>query len=170
MHHRGGNDAHARWIVPNSFDELLLLKARLSERLRMHQHVLASTITQSLFDLDLVGSWHHDVPLIIVFRLEERIAQCNQIDLSHSRIIANVRVNEEEYRHIDRFSSIQFLFIEAETLNFGEIRRCDIGCDIVRRDADDVFFTQIGGGVESKRRFAGKNSDLPLLRRELPLQ
>lgn len=92
----------------------------------------------------------HDVK-VEVLHTEKSVGEYDSINFTHSGVINKIWINEEEYRHIDCFASIQSLLLKAEALNFAEIRghltrRHTVGCH-----ADDVFVALVRSSVESKR-------------------
>lgn len=52
---------------------------------------------------------------------EECIRQRYRINSPHRRIIHEIRIDEEEYRHIHRLAGIQPLLFKTKTLNLAEI-------------------------------------------------
>lgn len=107
---------------------------------------------------------------LIIFRFEKSITQRQLLNASHIRIIHKIRIDIEEHWHVHRLPSIQPLLLKAETLDLAEVR-----CDLARRDAvcrhpNDILVTLIRSRVERKRRLAGENLHLALLRYEFPRQ
>lgn len=99
---------------------------------------------------------------------EECIGKGDGINSLHCRILREIRIDEEENRHVHGFPGIQLLFFEAKALDLAEVRSDLSGRDTVRRDSDDIRRTFVRRSIESQCRFARKDSDLSLLWRELP--
>jgi hypothetical protein len=108
------------------------------------------------------------MPVFVVLRLEERIAQSDSLNALHTRILCELRIDVEEDRHVHCLSSIQPLFLEAETLDLAKVWSDLSWCDRVGGHANNVFWRFIGRGVESEGSLAGKDSDFALLGDEFP--
>lgn len=54
---------------------------------------------------------------------EERVGQHHIIQVSTCRVVEDISINKEEKRHINLLSGKEFLFFEAEALDFSEVRR-----------------------------------------------
>lgn len=108
--------------------------------------------------------------ILVIFRLEERIAQRNRLNALHIRIRDKLRINVEKHRHIHRFARIQPLLLEAKALDLAKVRRHLSWRDRVCCDPDDVFVGLVRRGVERQRGFAGQNAHFALLRDKLPGQ
>lgn len=99
---------------------------------------------------------------------EERVRQSNGIDLGHCGIVDEVRINEEENRHVDCFSSVQSLFLETKALYLAEVW-CHLSRrNIVGRHPDDVLGAFVRSRVKCQRGFPRQDPDLSLLWSELP--
>lgn len=104
----------------------------------------------------------------IQYLTEKCIGQRNSINALHGRVLRKIGVDKEENRHIHRLPSVELLLLETETLNLAEVRRYLTRSHTVGRNAYDVRGALVGRRVECKRSLSGKNTDLSLLRGELP--
>lgn len=86
---------------------------------------------------------------------KEGIRQCDRINALHVRIRCKVGINVEKDRHIHRLSSIEFLFLKAEALNFAKVWSDLTGRDTVRCDTDDIIRALIRSGVERQCSLTG---------------
>lgn len=117
------------------------------------------------------ASWslsRHDI--FSVLCVKQGIAERNGVDFLHVRIIIEVGVDEEEYRHINLLSSTKHLLFKAEALDFVEVLTSTVRRDIVRCDADNIFLCMVLGSIERQCRFSRHHSDLSKLGLERPLQ
>lgn len=94
---------------------------------------------------------------------EESIRQSDGVDALHGRIFHKIRVNEEEHRHINRLSSIQFLLFKAEALYLAEIWGDLTRSNTVCCNTDNVRRAFICRGIKSKCRLTGQHTDFTLL-------
>lgn len=60
---------------------------------------------------------------MVVALTEKGVRQCNGIYSPHIRVLHEIRINEEENRHVDRLPCIQPLFFETEALYFTKVWR-----------------------------------------------
>lgn len=67
--------------------------------------------------------------ILVIFRLEEGIAQRHCLDALHIRIRHKFGVNVEKYGHVHRLTRIQSLLLEAKALNLTEVWRYLSGRD-----------------------------------------
>jgi len=63
------------------------------------------------------------MPVLIVFRFEEGIAECDRLDTLHVDVRDKLRIDVEEHRHVHCLASIQPLLLEAEALYLAEVWR-----------------------------------------------
>lgn len=80
------------------------------------------------------------MPVFIILRLEKRITQRDSLNALHTRILCKLRIDVEEDRHVHSFSSVQSLFLKAETLNLAKVWSDLSGCDRVCGYTNDVFW------------------------------
>ena len=99
---------------------------------------------------------------------EESIGQCNSVDFCHCRVVDEIRVNEKENRHIHRLSSVESLLLKAEALDFAKVRGDLRRRDAVRSNTNNILAALICRRIEGKCSFSRQNTDLSLLRGELP--
>lgn len=86
---------------------------------------------------------------------KERIRQSNGIDLGHCGIVDEVRINEEEDRHVDRLASIQSLFFKTKALYLAKVgghlgRRNTVG-----RHPNDILGAFVRSRVKCQRGLSG---------------
>lgn len=55
--------------------------------------------------------------------VQEGVRECDLVDVAHVWVLHEVAVDEEEYRQVDLFVRKQALFLEAEALDLGKVRR-----------------------------------------------
>lgn len=101
-------------------------------------------------------------------RTEKGVRQDYTINFRHGRIIHEVRIDEEENRHIDGLPCIQSLLFEAEALDLAEVRSHLCWSDTVRGNPYYIFRALICRCEESQCSLSRKYSDLSLLGCELP--
>jgi hypothetical protein len=108
------------------------------------------------------------MPVFVILCLEECITQSDSLDTLHTRILCELRIDVEEDRHVHCLSSIQPLFLEAETLDLAKVWSDLSWCDRIGGHANNVFRRFVGCGVESKGSFTWEYSDFALLGDKFP--
>lgn len=121
-----------------------------------------------LCSLKLPHGHRSQMPILVVLRLEERIAKCDCLDTLHVDICDKLGIDIEEHWHVDRLARVEALLLEAEALNLTKVRRDLAWRYRVCCDSNDVLIRLVGRCVKRERSFAGQNADFALLRDEFP--
>lgn len=108
------------------------------------------------------------MPIFIVPCFKKCIVQRNCGNVFHAWVVDKAWIDVEEDGHVDRFALVQSLLLEAEALDFAEVRGDLARGDAVRSHADDVLVALVGSSVECQSRLARKDAHLALLGHKFP--
>lgn len=101
---------------------------------------------------------------------KEGIVESYGLDTPHIQVVQQIGVQVEKDRHVHRLAGVQPLLLEAEALDLAEIRSALSRSDAVCRDTNDVLVALVRRCIEGQGGLAGQDTDLALLRYELPGQ
>lgn len=88
--------------------------------------------------------------------------------MTEAEIVQQHRVNKEENGHVDFFTRIEQLFLEAEALDLVEVESSFWWYHVIHRGTNGRLAALVLRPVEGQRRLPDPDLDLALLRHEGP--